>query len=78
MFEVPACKNKIAAVCMHPNNQQLAVVGFSNGLEIVNTSTGQPTQELDGPCVDLRTVAFSPKGDLMAAAGRNGIGHPSG
>jgi WD40 repeat protein len=57
---------------MHPNNQQLAVVGFSGALEIINTSTGQASQALDGPCVDIRTVAFSPQGDRMAAAGRNG------
>jgi WD40 repeat protein len=72
VFQTQACKNSITAVCMHPNNQQLAVVGFTNGLEVVNASTGQTSQELDGPCVDIRTVAFSPTGDLMAAAGRNG------
>jgi WD40 repeat protein len=27
---------------------------------------------MDGPCVDIRTVAFSHNGGLMAAAGRNG------
>jgi WD40 repeat protein len=27
---------------------------------------------MDAPCVDVRTVVFSPKGDRMAAAGRNG------
>ncbi len=72
VFRIPACKNAIAAVSMHPNNQQLAVVGFSGALEIINTSTGQASQALDGPCVDIRTVAFSPQGDRMAAAGRNG------
>lgn len=71
-FQIPACKNAIAAVSMHPNNQQLAVVGFSGEMEIVNTSTGQTSQKMDGPCVDIRTVAFSPNGGLMAAAGRNG------
>ena len=41
VFQVPACKNSVSAVCIHPNSQQLAVVGFSNNLQIVNTSTGQ-------------------------------------
>jgi WD40 repeat protein len=59
-------------VCLHPNNQQFAVVGFSKKLQIINSSSGQKTQELEGPCVDTRTIAFSPKGDQMAAAGRNG------
>jgi WD40 repeat protein len=72
VFQIPACKNSIAAVCLHPNNQQLAVVGFTNSLAIVNTSSGQTTQELDCPCVDVRTVTFSPSGQLMAAAGRDG------
>jgi WD40 repeat protein len=71
-FELPACKNAIAAVSVHPNNQQLAVVGFSGEMEIINASTGQASQKMDGPCVDLRTVAFSPNGERMAAAGRNG------
>ena len=71
-FQLPACKNAIAAISMHPNNQQLAVVGFSGEMEIVNASTGQASQKMDGPCVDIRTVAFSPNGERMAAAGRNG------
>ena len=39
----------VAGVSFHPNGQQLAVVGFSNKLQIINTSTGQKTQELDCP-----------------------------
>ena len=37
----PGLREPIAAVCLHPNNQQLAVVGFSN--ELANR------QHLDGP-----------------------------
>jgi WD40 repeat protein len=72
VFESAAGSKLISSVAMHPNGQQLAVVGFSKNLEIINTSTGQVSQEMDGPCVDIRTVVFSPKGDRMAAAGRNG------
>jgi WD40 repeat protein len=72
VFQIPACRNSISAVCIHPNNQQLAIVGFTQKIEIVNASTGQTADELDGPSADIRTVAFSPQGDRMAAAGRNG------
>ena len=48
------------------------MVGFGDKLAIVNTSTGQLTQELDCPSADLRAVAFSPNGERMAVAGRNG------
>jgi WD40 repeat protein len=71
-LHIPACENSVSSVCIHPNQQQLAVVGFSKKLQIINSSSGQKTQELDCPCVDTRTIAFSPKGDKMAAAGRNG------
>jgi WD40 repeat protein len=72
VFEAPSGGKTISSVALHPNGQQLAVVGFSKKLEIVNTSTGQVSQEIDGPCVDVRTVVFSSRGDRMAAAGRNG------
>jgi WD40 repeat protein len=72
LFPLPACENAIAAAAFHPNNQQVAVVGFSNRLTIVNTSTGQVSQELVCPCGDVRAVAFSADGERMAVAGRNG------
>lgn len=72
LIELPACQGAIAAVSFHPNNQQVAVVGFSKGLWIVNTSTAQVNQQLVCPCSDVRTVAFSRDGARMAVAGRNG------
>ncbi len=72
LVELPACEGAIAAVSFHPNNQQVAVVGFSKGLQIVNTSTGQISQQLACPCGDVRTVTFSRDGERMAVAGRNG------
>jgi WD40 repeat protein len=62
----------LAAVCFHPNTQQLAMVGFDNSLKIVNVSTGQLSQTLVCPCADTRTITFSPDGSRMAVAGRNG------
>lgn len=72
VFQIPACRNSIAAVSLHPNNHQLAVVGFCSELDIVDTATGEVTQHKEGPGADIRTIAFSPQGDCMAAAGRKG------
>jgi len=72
LFQLPVFENAIAAVSLHPNNQQIAVVGFCDSLRIINTSTGQVSQELVCPCGDVRTVAFSRDGERMAVAGRNG------
>ena len=41
-------------------------------MQIINSSSGQKTQELECACADTRTISFSPKGDRMAAAGRCG------
>lgn len=72
ILELPGCDNTVASVCFHPNSQQLAIVGFSNTLKIVNCSTGTVNQTLACPCSDTRTVTFSPDGSRMAVAGRNG------
>jgi len=72
MFQLPVCDGAVAGVCFHPNNQQVAVVGFSRQLQIVNTSSGHTSQQLDCPCADIRTVSFSPDGKRLAVAGRNG------
>jgi WD40 repeat protein len=71
-MQIPTFDYKVSAVSMQPGNQQLAVVGFSNKLQLVNSSTGKLIQALDCPCLDIDTIAFSPKGDRMAVAGRNG------
>jgi WD40 repeat protein len=70
--QTPVCDNAISAVSIHPNNQQIAVVGFTDTLKIVNMSTGQVSQELVCACGDPRCVTFSRDGERMAAAGRNG------
>jgi WD40 repeat protein len=72
IVHTPACDSAIACVCFHPNGQQVAVVGFSKGMHIVNTSSGQTSQELVCPCGDVRTAVFSPDGARLAVAGRNG------
>ena len=53
----------------HPNNQQLAVTGFCDTVEIVNTSSGQVVQQMNCPSLDERTISFSPNGQRMAVAG---------
>jgi WD40 repeat protein len=62
----------VSCVRIHGNGQQVAVVGFANTLQVINTSTGQITQEYECAGHDQRAVAFSPDGIRMAAAGRNG------
>ena len=56
----------------HPNGQQLAAVGFCSTLSIINTSSGETTQQLECSSADVRTVAFSRDGQRMAVAGRDG------
>jgi WD40 repeat protein len=41
-------------------------------MHLVNTSSGETSQQLVCPCGDVRTVVFSPDGTRLAAAGRNG------
>jgi WD40 repeat protein len=72
LLQLPVCPSAVSAVCFHPNSQQVAVVGFCKTLQIINTSSGQVTQELDCPCEDMETVAFSADGARMAVTGRNG------
>ena len=72
IFKTLACDKAVAGVAFHPNNQQVAVVGFSNRLQIINTSAGQTSQQLNCPCADVRTVTFSLDGTRLAVAGRNG------
>jgi WD40 repeat protein len=72
LLSLPACEGAVNAVAFHPNNQQVAVVGFAKRMQIVNTSSGQITQQLECSCSDPCTVAFSADGARMAAAGRTG------
>jgi WD40 repeat protein len=73
LLQLPVCPQAVSAVQFHPNGQQVAVVGFCDTLQIINTSRGEAIQELACPCSDLRTVAFSADGSRMAVAGRNGL-----
>jgi WD40 repeat protein len=50
----------------------LAIAGFCDKLQIINTSTGQVSQQLNCPSIDSRAIAFSSDGTRMAVAGRNG------
>jgi WD40 repeat protein len=72
ILRLDACDGAVSHACFHPNNQQVAVVGFSNQLQIINTSSGHASHRLACPCSDVRTVTFSPDGTRLAVAGRNG------
>jgi WD40 repeat protein len=72
IVQLPACDGAVACVAVHANGQQVAVVGFAERLQIVNTSTGQVIQQYECAGAHQRAVAFSPDGVRMAAAGRNG------
>ncbi|MEX0867799.1 MAG: WD40 repeat domain-containing protein, partial [Pirellulales bacterium] len=50
----------------------LAAAGFEKTLRLFDTTTGKVKQEIGGPCVDMRTIAFAHDGQTIAAAGRNG------
>ena len=54
-----------------PKGERIAVVGFANQLRFYDPQ-GQPAGELACACRDMRAVAFSPDGQLLAAVGRNG------
>ncbi len=51
---------------------RVAIVGFGQPLELVETKTGRRIETLKCPCRDMRCVAFSPDDRYLAGAGRNG------
>jgi WD40 repeat protein len=64
--------NAASSLALHPNGQQIAVVGFGGDLSFANLATGQIVQSFECACQDQRAVAFSLDGQRLAAAGRNG------
>jgi WD40 repeat protein len=63
-----------ATYCLHynPAGGMLAGVGFRATLHMYSES-GDASDELDCPSTDMRALAFSPDGQLLAAAGRSGV-----
>ncbi len=47
--------------------------GFADKLWVFDCRTGRLAWELPTPGGDIRAVAFSPQGELLAAAGRSGV-----
>ncbi len=61
----------IYAARFDPQGQSFGVVGFTPKLSIYRTE-GELAAEFDCPCRDMRALAFSPDGQLLAAAGQDG------
>jgi len=55
-----------------PRGRRVAVGGFGPVVHLIDLDTPEQSVNLEAPCGDLRAVAFSTDGTLLAAAGRNG------
>jgi WD40 repeat protein len=62
----------VARVKFSHDGTRLAVVGFGQPLQLLQTDTGQSVGEFVCPCRDMRTIVFSPDDTLLAGGGRNG------
>jgi len=62
----------ISSITVHEPTGQVAIVGFRAPLKLYDTNSHKLLNTLACPCMDTRAVAFSPTGELLAAAGRNG------
>ena len=63
----------IESMAIDPTGALLANVGFDNQLSVYDVSNRKLLYQSDCPCSDMRTVAFSPKGDRIAVGGRCGM-----
>lgn len=59
-------------ISVSPDGELLAVVGFDNKLRIYETKNTQLVFTGVCPCSDMRSIEFSPSGDLLVAGGRCG------
>jgi WD40 repeat protein len=63
----------IGSVSFSPDGKTLATAGsFGRNVTLWNANTGQKLFELDSLINDVFAVTFSPKGDALVAAGRDG------
>jgi len=58
----------VTALSFAPNGKLLAVGGYKE-VRLLDASTGKPLATLSGHAGQVRTVAFSPDGKWLAAAG---------
>lgn len=68
-------RRPISGIALHPQSQRLAVTGFRSTLKLFDlprSGRARLTQEATCPCLDTRALGFSPNGQWLAAAGRNG------
>ncbi|MFO0527529.1 MAG: WD40 repeat domain-containing protein, partial [Planctomycetota bacterium] len=62
----------IFGLAFSPGGDSLASVGFSSTLFIYDMVNRQERRRLECPCEDMRAVAYSRDGELVAAGGRCG------
>jgi len=63
----------VASVVFAADGQLLAAATFAGKVYLLNVEQPEATiRQLSGPGPDIRSLAFSPAGDLLAAGGRNG------
>ena len=65
-------RQPISGLAFHPTTNRLAVVGFRAPLKVYDGETGELLHQFRCPCLDTRTLSFSPNGEWLAAGGRNG------
>lgn len=64
--------DSVLACDIRPDQKQLALGGPSRILKIISTSTAEPQFKLKKHTDWITTVAFSPNGEMLASADRNG------
>jgi WD40 repeat protein len=64
--------NALIHAAFSPDSRHVSLVGFGDELFTYSTETVEEINRLSCPCDDMRTVAYSPDGSLLAAAGRSG------
>ncbi len=61
----------IYALAYQSDGQLLATCGFENIVRLYSAN-GEPVAQLEAPTADMREIEFSPRGDMLVAAGRGG------
>jgi WD40 repeat protein len=61
-----------AGMAISADGKYLATAGFGTELNVYEIESGNRVMQLVCPCADMRCVAFSPRENIVAAAGRSG------
>jgi WD40 repeat protein len=65
-----AVKAAISSLAFHPNGTMLALGSYQE-IELLNSTERKPINKIAGAANQVRAIAFSPDGKLLAAAGGN-------